>query len=99
MAAKLRALEAGDFFYSAGEEIWRSLVAEDPQPGYVYGWAEVLTPGGLLRFEQGRRDEAAQLLDEAEELVDSLIRLNPENEAYRVQKSLIEEYQVKRETE
>jgi tetratricopeptide (TPR) repeat protein len=92
MAAKLRALEAGEVFYSVGEDIWRELVAEDPQPGYVYGWAVILTTGGLLRFQQERLSEAEKLLDEAEEIVDALIRLNPDNDAYLAQKSSIEEY-------
>lgn len=91
-AAKGGAPDEGEFFYAAGEELWRGLVAEDPQPVYVFGWARILTTGGLIRFEQGRRDEAEKLLNEAEELVDALIRLNPENEAYLVHKSLIEEY-------
>jgi tetratricopeptide (TPR) repeat protein len=92
VAAKLGATDEGEFFYTAGEELWRGLVADDPQPGYVYGWARTLTTGGLIRAKQNRGKEAEALLDEAEELVDSLIRLAPGEETYLLEKSTIEAY-------
>jgi tetratricopeptide (TPR) repeat protein len=94
VAAKLGMPDDGDFFYSAGEELWRGLAEDDPQPGYVYGWAETLTTGGLIRAMQNRGKEAEELLDKAEELVDSLIRMDPDDDLYMTHKSLIGEYRA-----
>ena len=92
LAARLGMPDDGEFFYSAGEELWRGLAADDPQPLCVYGLALTLSTGALLRFEQGRALEAEELLDKAEELNDDLIRLDPDNEEYLLHKSAIEEY-------
>ena len=92
LLAKLGIPDDGEFFYSVGEEVWRGLVADDPQPLYVFGWAGMLTTGGLIRAMQNRAKDAEALLDEAEELIDALIRLAPDNDAYLMHKSLIEEY-------
>jgi tetratricopeptide (TPR) repeat protein len=94
LAAKLGMLDEGELFYSAGEELWSGLAADDPQPLYVYSWADVLTTGGLIRAMQNREGDAEALLDEAEELTDALIRLDPDNDLYLLQKSLIEEYRA-----
>ncbi|MDR1580172.1 MAG: toll/interleukin-1 receptor domain-containing protein [Synergistaceae bacterium] len=94
-AAKGGALDEGEFFYAAGEELWRGLVAEDPQPVYVFGWARILTTGGLISAAQNRWKEAGKLLDEAEELIDGLIRLDPGSDVYLSHKLLIEESQKK----
>ena len=92
LLAKLGIPDDGEFFYSVGEELWRGLVADDPHPGYVYGWARMLTTGGLIRAMQNREKDAEALLNEAEELIDALIRLDPDDDAYLLHKSLIEEY-------
>jgi tetratricopeptide (TPR) repeat protein len=92
LAAKLGMPDDGEFFYSAGEELWRGLAADDPQPLCAYGLALTLSAGGLLRFEQGRAQEAEELLDEAEELNDGLIHLDPDNEEYLLHKSVIAGY-------
>jgi hypothetical protein len=91
-SAAPEALEDADMFFAVGKELWRSLVEEDPQRGYVFGWAGMLTYGGLLRIEQGRGGEAEALLDEAEDLVDGLLSLWPDEDAYLSQKALIGEY-------
>ncbi|MDR3322562.1 MAG: TIR domain-containing protein [Synergistaceae bacterium] len=85
-------LDLADSLFTIGEEIWRGLVRDDPQPNYVFGWLDMLTHGAALRIEQGRADEAGALLDEAEELLDALLRLRPDDEAYLSKKSRIEEY-------
>ncbi|MDR3265031.1 MAG: toll/interleukin-1 receptor domain-containing protein [Synergistaceae bacterium] len=105
LEAKTGALTSADVHFSLGEELWRSLVAEDPQYTHVFGWAKMLTNGALLRIEQAKflseadvflsgacRDDARALLDESEELTGALLRILPENDAFLSHKSLIEEY-------
>jgi hypothetical protein len=88
----LEDLDAAEVFYSAGEEIWRGLVEEDPRPEYLLGWSWVLTTGGLLRARQGRPSEAGEMLDDAEEILDGLKRFDPRNAAYEAGKAVIGEY-------
>jgi tetratricopeptide (TPR) repeat protein len=93
--AQLRQEETAGLLFSRGEALWRGLVAEDTLPVYVQGLADMLTHGALIRIEQGHSGQgrdAGALLNEAEELVDSALKSQPDNDAFLSLKSLIGEY-------
>jgi tetratricopeptide (TPR) repeat protein len=102
VAIKSRNFETAEEYYSAGEELWRDLVSDDPSHLlYSYGWAGMLMDGALLRAEQGRRSEAESMLDRAGEIIGELLRKQPGDERYLARKSQIEEYRqsVRQKTE
>jgi tetratricopeptide (TPR) repeat protein len=92
IATKLKRLDLADEFIQLSEELWRELMAEDPQRLYALLWADLLISNGFLRLEQGRLTEAEDLWSQAETIVDALIRDFPERPVYRSSKALIEEY-------
>lgn len=92
IATKLKLMELADSFAELSDKLWRELVADDSQRVYALVWADLLTTKGFLRIEQGRLKEAEELLNQAEEIVDGLIRDFPERSVYLSSKALIEEY-------
>jgi len=89
---ELELFEEAESMFLGGQELWRELAADDPQPIYFHGWARILTTGSLLRIKQKRQAEADDLLDLAEEIVERILLDWPGNEAFLATKSLIEEY-------
>ncbi|MDR0355538.1 MAG: toll/interleukin-1 receptor domain-containing protein [Deltaproteobacteria bacterium] len=92
IATKLKLFELADSFVQLGDQLLQELMAEDPQIVYALSWAYLLATNSFLRIEQGRLDEAEDLLNRAEEIADRLIRDYPERPAHWSTKALIEEY-------
>jgi tetratricopeptide (TPR) repeat protein len=92
VTAKWQKLELADQFFQLGDQLWQELAEEDPNRVHALGWADLLMTGGFLRIEQGRPDEAEKLLNYAEEIVDDLLDIFPEQAVYLSSKELIEEY-------
>jgi tetratricopeptide (TPR) repeat protein len=92
IATKLKLLKLADSFVQLSDQLWRDLMAEDPQRVYALNRADLLITTGLLRIEQDRLTEAEDSLNQAEAIVDKLIHDFPERPVYRSSKALIEEY-------
>jgi tetratricopeptide (TPR) repeat protein len=92
LAASLNAeeIELADTLYEEGEKQLRHLSEDYPQPLYLQAYSLMLAEGGELRVKQGRPEDALELLNKAERILDRLLDEDPENESYTSLKTQIE---------
>ncbi|MDR3076966.1 MAG: toll/interleukin-1 receptor domain-containing protein [Synergistaceae bacterium] len=83
-------LQRAAMFYEEAEKQLRYLSEYHARPSYTYMYSVLLVTGGILRSIQGEQEEALGLLNEAESLLDGLLRDDPENGSYTALKTQLE---------
>lgn len=89
---KSNLLDLADESFLLSYELWPELLRDDPHGRHTLGWIYLLSNGGFLRIEQGRLDEADELLNRAEKIVSPLILEFPELPAFPASREQIEGY-------